>query len=74
MISNAPTWVTTTTREIEIPTARADGSITISVHNDTFADLQKEYLYVVDSNGNFNQTGYALRTSCPSPPANVRVE
>lgn len=67
-IGNAPTWSGCTRREIQIPSAWSDTSITVTVNQGALQSLGSAFLYVVDANGNVNQNGYALCTACPMPP------
>ncbi|MGH7146290.1 MAG: PASTA domain-containing protein [Nitrospiraceae bacterium] len=60
MIGNASTFATSTVREIQIPSAWADGSITVTVNRGSFADLSSAYLYVIDASGTANAVGFFL--------------
>ncbi len=51
MIGNNENWVECTNKEIQIPTAWADGSVTVTVNQGTFSDGETGYLFVVDSDG-----------------------
>lgn len=51
-IGNASTWSASTHREIQIPSAWSNGSVTVTVNQGSFSAGEKAYLYVVDSNGN----------------------
>lgn len=59
-LGNASTWAACTHREIQIPSAWASGSVSVTVNQGAFAPGQPVYLYVVDANGNVNSTGYPL--------------
>ncbi len=72
MIGNAPTWGASTQKEIQIPTAWSDTSISIVLNRGTFSNLGTGYLYVVDANGNVNSNGYPLCSSCPKTGTNLR--
>ncbi len=74
MIGNASTWAASTVHDIEIPTAWTSGSITVSLHNDSFPTFDGAYLYVFDSNGNVNANGYPLCANCPQPPSNLTAK
>jgi hypothetical protein len=50
-ISDSATWTGATHKEIQIPTAWADGSLTITVNRGSFASLSGKYVYVVTSAG-----------------------
>jgi len=53
-IGDNETWANCTHREIQIPSAWADGEITITVNAGSIANLLdgNHYLFVIDSNGN----------------------
>jgi len=74
---NASTWSSCTHREIQIPTAWSDTSITITGNQGSFATGSTVYLYVVDDNGNVNSQGYPViiekAVSPPSPPQGLRI-
>ncbi len=59
-IGNAPTWTASTHREIQIPSAWSDTSITITLNKGSFSNFNNAYLYVIDANGNVNTNGYLL--------------
>jgi len=59
-IGNSSTWSGCSHREIQIPSAWSSGSITVTVNQGTFADSSGAYLYVVDSDGNVNSSGYSI--------------
>jgi len=59
-VGNASTWSGCTHREIQIPSAWSSSSITVTVNQGTFADSSGAYLYVVDSDGNVNSSGYSI--------------
>ncbi len=61
IIGNASTLATsTTTREVQIPSAWSANSITVTVNRGAFGASANAYLYVVDSNNAVNATGYAI--------------
>ena len=73
MIGNASTFAASTVREIQIPSAWADGSITVTVNRGSFADLSSAYLYVIDASGTVNAAGFRLCPSpCPGAPAAMK--
>jgi len=59
-IGDAATWAACTHREIQIPSAWSDESITVNVNQGSFQNGQQAYLYVVDGNGQVNQQGLAV--------------
>ena len=79
IVGNASTLTASTKREVQIPSAWSDGSITVNVNQGAFSDGQTAYLYVVDSNGTVNSNGYQITfgkggtttppTSDTTPPA-----
>ena len=80
-IGNASTWTTSSHREIQIPTGWSDGFISATVNSGSFATGQTAYLYVVDSTGAVNSTGYPVTigsgstpdTTPPTSPTNLSV-
>lgn len=50
-LGNAATWAACTHREIQIPQAWSDSSITITANAGTFANSSTAYLYVVGADG-----------------------
>jgi hypothetical protein len=52
--------VACTHREIQIPSAWSDTSITITLNKGSFANFNSAYLYVIDADGNVNTNGYLL--------------
>ncbi len=57
-LGNANTWSSSTIREIQIPTAWSDGSITVNVNKGSFIS-GTAYLFVIDSSGNASN-GYPV--------------
>lgn len=79
MIGNASTLAASTQREIQIPSAWSNTSITIRVNRGSFGSLDNAYLYVIDANGAVNTNGFKLcapacQSSSPAKPANLRVQ
>lgn len=60
IVGNAPTLGRSNVREIQIPSAWSDTSITVTVNQGSFSDLEHVYLYVFDMNGAVNNEGYPL--------------
>lgn len=69
MIGNKPTWTESTQREIQIPSAWSDNSISVTLNQGGFPSFNSAYLYVIDPDGNVNQTGFPLCAKCPGAPA-----
>jgi hypothetical protein len=69
-----------TIREIQIPSAWSENSITITVNQGSFAYGKTVYLYAIDPNGNSNSQGYPItiggsgnNTAQPSPPVGLKI-
>ena len=60
VLGNAPTFSASTVRELQIPFAWSDTSISIAVNLGAFADGQPAYLYVVDPDGKVNEAGFPI--------------
>jgi hypothetical protein len=60
MICSGSVWTSRGTCEIQIPSAWSDTSATVTVNQGAFADSSSQYLYVVDSTGTANSSGYAV--------------
>ncbi len=78
-IGDDATWVNCTHREIQIPTAWSDNSITITVNRGSFDSCKTYYLFVVDADGNVNTDGYPVRIvtgagEAPCPPTGVELK
>lgn len=76
-IGNGPTYATSTHREVQIPSAWAAGSITVTVNAGSFGPLDTLFLYVVDASGAVNTTGFSVSMtgqSPPAPPTGLRVQ
>ncbi|MCD4791910.1 MAG: T9SS type A sorting domain-containing protein [Bacteroidales bacterium] len=71
-IGDNPDWNYCTHREIQIPTAWSNNSITITANQGSFQDDDTAYLFVVDENGTVSN-GYPITISTGStgniPPA-----
>lgn len=80
MIGNASTFAASTTREVQIPTAWADGSISIRINRGSFGSSASAWLYVIDKN-NTPSAGFpitfsgggATAQSPPPAPSNLQV-
>lgn len=66
VLSDASSWSNASRRELQIPVAWSNGSITFQVNLGDFTASQASnlYLYVVDGEGNANSSGF--RVSCTS--------
>ncbi|MFX0197666.1 MAG: LVIVD repeat-containing protein [Candidatus Hodarchaeota archaeon] len=79
-IGDASSWDNCTHREIQIPTAWSDTSITITVNQGSFPRCEQVYLFVVDADGNVNAQGYPITINkvegeppCPPHQNNPQV-
>jgi len=74
MLSDHSTWDSTHSgqhQEIQIPTAWSDTSITVTLNQGSFTSGSTAYVYVVDSTGAVNATGYEITiggSESPSTP------
>ncbi len=59
-IGDNATWEQCTYREIQIPSAWSDTSITVTVNQGAFKSGAQAYLYVVDADGNVNTSGFPI--------------
>ena len=69
-IGDNSNWDNCTHREIQIPAAWSDTSITTEVNQGSFPTCERLYLFVVDADGNVNTQGYPIRivTAAGEPP------
>ncbi|WP_165855276.1 hypothetical protein [Marinobacter sp. JSM 1782161] len=73
-ISDSPTWDPTSHRELLKINSWDSGEIQAEMNLlgfDSFANL---YIYVVDENGDANQSGFPVCEKCPSEPESLTVE
>lgn len=67
-LSNSPTWTTKNSiKEIQPPIAWSNSEIKVRLNPGTI-NPETAYIYIVDSNGNANNNGYPICSSCPKPP------
>lgn len=59
-IADNAVWDNCMHREIQIPSAWSDASITFQVNQGSFSNGQTAYLFVVDADGNVNTNGYPI--------------
>ncbi|BCA79506.1 hypothetical protein [Desulfuromonas sp. AOP6] len=59
-IGNAINWHDCTTREVQIPSAWTNNSITVSLNLGRLKEDEKKFLFVVDSNGDMNTIGFPV--------------
>ena len=72
LIGNASTLsACTTLREVQIPTAWSNTSITATVNQGGFADAATAYLYVFDATGTANTTGKEITFGSTSGGSSV---
>ncbi len=60
MLGNAPSLAESTIREMQIPTAWSDGSVTFTVNLGQFTSGETAYLYVFNASGVANTVGYPV--------------
>jgi hypothetical protein len=72
-LGNSSTYAASTHREIQVPQTWADGSVKVTLNTGNFQSGSTVYIFVLDSNGNVNASGYPIvlgnstPTSLPSP-------
>lgn len=62
-IGNASTYAASTDLELLTPDVWSSTQITATLHQGPFTSLDNLYVYVVDANGNVNDTGFPLGSS-----------
>lgn len=72
-IGDAPTWVASSKRELQVPIKWTNNSITIAVNSGTFTKGTRAYLYVVDANGVVNASGYPITIGDPIAGSSPRL-
>lgn len=75
-LSDSPTWDLKNRREVQEIKSWSNNRIQIDLNFLSLSNSSNLYLYVVDINGNVNNSGYALKScnSCPSEPTAVTVD
>jgi hypothetical protein len=80
-IGDAPIWSNVSHKEVQLPSSWSSNSVTFRVYQGSMNDLSGKYVYVVDSNGNVNSTGFPLCTNCapitpkkPKPPEDLTAD
>jgi hypothetical protein len=78
-IGNSATYNTCTNLAIATVTSWSDTSITATIRQGSFSNLNNAYLYVIDANGSVNPNGYLLSgagadTLAPAAPTNLTVQ
>jgi len=59
-LGNASAWTASTRREIQIPTAWSDSSVSFTTNQGAFNSGDQAYVYIVDKDGNVNTNGYPV--------------
>ncbi len=76
-IGNASTYAASNNFSIATVTSWGDTSITATIRQGSFVNLNDAYLYVIDANGNVNANGYLITpqtdTTPPSAPTGLAV-
>lgn len=67
-LANASTLASATVRELQVPTAWSDTSVTVTVNRGVFGDGDSVYAYIYDSTGSANATGILLSGGGGSSP------
>jgi hypothetical protein len=80
MIADSPSWSSVSDINMQIPSSWSDTSITVEFNGGAYSDGVTAYLYVADSEGNVNATGYPVtiaatsgNPSAPGRPQNMTV-
>ncbi|MEZ5543294.1 MAG: hypothetical protein R3F42_14830 [Pseudomonadota bacterium] len=60
MLGNAPTYSGSDQFEMQVPSAWSASSISVTVNTGAFNSGSTAYLYIVDANGNVNNSGYPV--------------
>ena len=72
-IGDAATYVACKNLSIATVTSWSDTSITVTIRQGSFGNLNNAYLYVIDADGNVNENGYLLSdgggNTAPPPPS-----
>ena len=76
-LADASTWAARTKSEIQIPTVWSATSISVNVNQASYANGSTAYLYVIDSAGLVNASGFLVTVgsgvSVPAAPSNLRL-
>lgn len=72
-ISASATYNAVSHREIQIPSAWSNSSITVRLNRGSFSSLQGLYLFVVDELGNVSPGHLLGGSSPPASPTNLRI-
>jgi hypothetical protein len=70
-ICDAAQWASCRKKEIQYPTAWADGRLSVRLNKGARTNLTGAYLYVVDSTGAANANGFPLASVAPSEATGV---
>jgi hypothetical protein len=77
-LCDKPTWTECTKREIQIvqPSSWTAGELTFTLRKGGYDGVAGKYVYVIDSSGNVNSSGYPLTLSAtvPKAPFNVALQ
>ena len=77
-VCSSPTWAQCASREIQAASVWSDGSITVKLNKGANLDFTNAYLYVTDSSGAVNASGYKLTgvstaVVAPAAPSNLQA-
>lgn len=67
-IGDASTYGNCTNLSIATVTSWSDTAVTATVRQGSFTNFNSAYIYVIDANGNVNQSGFRICPNCPLPP------
>jgi len=78
-LGDASTYAASKHREIQVPTAWADGSVSVKFNSGTFAAGSTAYLYVTDSSNNTSpgiavKIGGSATSVTPKAPTSVSAQ
>jgi hypothetical protein len=75
-LCDSPSWSTRKHCELQIPRSWSGSSISATLNVGSFSTAAGGYLYVIDSTGSVNATGFKLQAggSSPLPPNSVQVQ
>ena len=65
-IGDASTYANCKHREMQIPSTWSDTSVTVTLNQGSFDQLDSKYLYVVDNDGAVSASGYLLEDMTPT--------
>jgi len=77
-IGDAATWSAVRKKEVQLPVAWSGGSVQVRLNSGEFTAGQQVYVYVVDSSGAVNSSGFPAKIGgtaiAPKPPTDVTAQ